>query len=225
MAIEKRVSDHQRQAKEPNETVAILLVNLKCTLSLLETLPMAYKQMRSAVVELQRLFLELQAVLDWQEKWKPALDGIQEPPTSFPTVVGTIVQNPRLAEVMFRVGISVWLIWNTRDLWKVRIDSRVEARVAPEVLKTGPLPRGQPVFTGSFADPVKHAAIRGAYSSYVSLENPFFVSKSSLPVSSLPLRPIPQPPKESRRNRKKQRHDPCTCKTVALSFTQCCRYT
>ena len=70
---------------------------------------MSFRHIEFVVRDLQRLWLEIWAILDYMEIYKPRMDGHTSPGDVADTV-GTITTSIRVAQDMFLAGLPCWLI-------------------------------------------------------------------------------------------------------------------
>ncbi|TFK59463.1 hypothetical protein BDN72DRAFT_865134 [Pluteus cervinus] len=76
------------------------------------SLALTFEQLKFSWTDVQRLYLELQAALDFAVKFRPRMTGeIWYDPTLPPArTVGTITSNPAVLQQMYSAGLPVWLI-------------------------------------------------------------------------------------------------------------------
>lgn len=119
-----------RAEKRPSSSTPLLpplVKTLKHAFARLDTMVTSYSDMLSGVALVQRLYLELVALLDYLEKYRPRMDGFSLPSTSHVAdVVGAFTTDARVAQDFFEAGIPVWFI----RPWSVFSDERIREEVA-----------------------------------------------------------------------------------------------
>jgi hypothetical protein len=67
------------------------------------------------ITEFQRLFLEIYALLDYLEIYRPRMDGQQPPATSVANCIGAFTHIPNIAQCFHRAGLPIWFLhpWKT----------------------------------------------------------------------------------------------------------------
>ena len=66
--------------------------------------------MRSNVTEFQCLYLELYALLDYLEIYKPCMDGHQPPATTVTNCIGAFTNMPHITQYFHRAGLHIWFL-------------------------------------------------------------------------------------------------------------------
>lgn len=98
--------------------------SMKTIFSYIWSCPVSHSQLVEIVVAFQRCFLELVALLDYFEKYKPMMDGETEPEHSeCAHVVGAFVDNSVDAQMLFAARIPFWYIAPASELDRVIIRS------------------------------------------------------------------------------------------------------
>ncbi len=88
----------------------LLSVNLRRSLSRLRAVAMARKEVLFECRQIQRLWMELWALLDYIEIFEPYMEGRVPPATETAKVIGCFVHNADVAERLFAAGIPYWFI-------------------------------------------------------------------------------------------------------------------
>ncbi|TFK59503.1 hypothetical protein BDN72DRAFT_865099 [Pluteus cervinus] len=93
------------------------------------SLALTYEQLRFAWTDVQRLFLEVQAALDYAVKFRPRMTGeIWHDPTLPPArTVGTITSNPAVVQQMYSAGLPVWFLRTYGAVAAARVDAVTDA--------------------------------------------------------------------------------------------------
>jgi hypothetical protein len=94
----------------------------------LHLLPMSESQVFIAFCHVQRLCLELLAMVDYAELFIPRMRGSMACATSAEHRMGAFTYDPHIAEQFMRAGLPVWLIRPYTELPHTRIDSVVQVR-------------------------------------------------------------------------------------------------
>ncbi|KAF8801223.1 hypothetical protein BYT27DRAFT_7262257 [Phlegmacium glaucopus] len=81
----------------------------------ISSLKSAFGQMQFNVTEFQHYYLEIRALLDYLEIYKPHMDGLQPAATIVANCIGAFTNTPRVAQYFFTAGLPVWVIqpWKT----------------------------------------------------------------------------------------------------------------
>lgn len=110
--IRARYSTYEKRldSKSPNVIAALLNTALSHSFIRLKSLPATYTQIRFGVTELQRLILELRAVLDYLEIYKPIMDGAFTTPPSSTKYMGAFTTNPRVVQDFHIARVPVWYV-------------------------------------------------------------------------------------------------------------------
>ncbi|TFK61296.1 hypothetical protein BDN72DRAFT_904234 [Pluteus cervinus] len=123
---------------------------------------------------LQRIFLELLAVLDYWEVYESLLTGIACPPSNdLAPVMGCFVYNGNDAEMFFRARIRVWFIRPCTELRNAQIRQRVPCTRPDLSLTVKPAPHSSPIYTGPATDPTKYRVIFTHLLRTLRYTNPF----------------------------------------------------
>ncbi|KAF5359920.1 hypothetical protein D9758_013988 [Tetrapyrgos nigripes] len=162
----------------------------------LETLSTSYRQMRVAVVSLQRTFLELLALLGYCRTYKPRMDGRENAASSPLPLVGAFVWDLDVAGQLYRAGIPFWYIHHVRDLPGVEIKTLGPLRSFDDLERKDCVFSPRIIHTGSPDFSAQYAAIAEDTSGVFRRHNPFqSVPRPHLDVASssrLVIRTIPQ---------------------------------
>lgn len=99
---------------EKHGVISELILVLESHLHRLEFIATNFRKMQLGVRETQRLYLELRAVLDFEEVYYPLIKGANSATFQSPRVTGNVVgaftNDLAFCDGFFRAGIPVWLI-------------------------------------------------------------------------------------------------------------------
>jgi hypothetical protein len=111
--LKERVESYRK--KSPNPMVPLLARAMDDALVRLHSLKSPFGLMWFKVTEFQRLYLELYALLDYLEIYKPRMDGLQPAATTVANCIGAFTHNPQIAQYFHIAGLPIWLIqpWET----------------------------------------------------------------------------------------------------------------
>ena len=112
--IEDKVAEYCKTASKPNPLFFLLVTSMKHALSHLRCLKSAFGQMRFGVTKVQRYYLEIHALLNYLQIYKPHMDGAQ-PAATVANCIGAFTNIPHVAQDFMTAGLPVWLIhpWKT----------------------------------------------------------------------------------------------------------------
>ncbi|TFK61924.1 hypothetical protein BDN72DRAFT_903683 [Pluteus cervinus] len=123
---------------------------------------------------LQRLFLELLALLDYLERFKPMMIGQTKPDDDkLALVMGSFVYDIQQAENLMRARIRVWLIRPFRELRNARIRRVVGLRTAESTIPVKPARDSTVIYTGPATDLNKYQVIHTHLRKTLRYPNPF----------------------------------------------------
>lgn len=92
-------------------------------LNRVEFLTTTFRQMQVNCTTLQRLSLELVALIMYCEKYKPMIQGTDRCTGFARDAMGAFVTKVQDAERLFRAGIPYWFVHPVRNLLRIRIDN------------------------------------------------------------------------------------------------------
>ncbi|THV03422.1 hypothetical protein K435DRAFT_851900 [Dendrothele bispora CBS 962.96] len=88
----------------------------------LDALLLSFRQVCYAVASVQRLWLELHALLDYCQVYKPRMNDRDISPSSSPdNLLGAFTWNVNHAELLFRARIPFWFLHDVKDVPKVSV--------------------------------------------------------------------------------------------------------
>ena len=107
--LNQRVEQYQTNIN-PCPLTHSLSVNLCRTLSRLRAVAMTRKEVLFECRQVQRQWMELQALMDYIETYEPHMEGHVPPAKATANVIGCFVHEAHIAERLFSAGIPYWLI-------------------------------------------------------------------------------------------------------------------
>jgi len=143
----------------------------------LTVLPMSLRRAQITVREVQRMFLELQAFVDWQDIYESRMNGqvVADPAAPVARVIGAFTTNVGLCEDLYRAKIPAFLIRPYHVLAGMCI-SEVVTALRPDG-NIPMLPATQPsyatIYRGSATSEEKYMAMRRFTRFFHAYPNPF----------------------------------------------------
>jgi hypothetical protein len=112
---EEKITEYCKTTSSPNRLLLLLAKSMRHALFRLRSLKSAFGQMRFGVTEFQRYYLEIYALIDYLQIYKPRMDGAQPAATAVANCIGAFTNVPRVAQEFQTAGLPVWLIhsWKT----------------------------------------------------------------------------------------------------------------
>ena len=172
--------------------VSELVAVFKLLLHHLEYISTTFRKMQITVCEGQRVFLELQALLDFEEFYRPrmALPYI----STAANVMGASTSDLSVCDALFRAGIPVWLVRPYTALHSIRIRALAPLLttdgIIPVDLPSGPA-RLRTIYAGPANKLEKYMAIARYVRELLQFPDPFGSVRAS------PLREPPPPVQSS----------------------------
>jgi hypothetical protein len=107
--------ERYRSNTPPNCIPPILDPNVKMIehgLTRLQSVYTNFRQMEFGIRDVQRIWLEITAMLDYMEIFKPKMDGLlgNRPPAQAAETIGAFTNDLRVAQDLFLAGLPYWLI-------------------------------------------------------------------------------------------------------------------
>ncbi|RDB30337.1 hypothetical protein Hypma_007053 [Hypsizygus marmoreus] len=127
------------------------------------------------VREIQRMYLELQACLNWQDIYQPRMNARVTVDSKVARVIGTFTMNLGICEDLYRSGIPIFLIRPSDQINTMRIRS-VVTPVHPEgfiPVEEAIRPTYRSIYRGPATDEKKYLAIRRFARRLQVYANPF----------------------------------------------------
>jgi hypothetical protein len=153
--------------------VSELVSVLKLLLHHLEHISTTFRKMQITVRETQRVFLELQVLLDFEEIYRPRMTL---PPVSIPAnVVGADTADLKVCDALFRAGIPVWLLRPYTALQSIRVRAIAPLQAAHGIIPLDP-PSGpvhRTIYVGSPNKLDKYIAIARYVRELLQFPDPF----------------------------------------------------
>lgn len=184
--IEGRTTEYRKTTSRPNPFLSLLVISMKHAMSRLRSLKSAFGQMRFGVTEFQRYYLEIHALLDYLQIYKPRMDGAQPAATAVADCIGAFTNVPRVAQDFMTAGLPVWLIhsWNTGPfpynvLQVVTPEDPVDSLCTSQ--QDPPFPV---IFRGYMNTLEKHDAIYCYSRTWLAFKDPFQDEPPSVPTSN-----------------------------------------
>ena len=200
------------RAVEPKFSGISLVAQLGSTLRLLlhhlEFVSTTFRTTQRIVCETQRLTLELRALLDYQEFYKPRMDQTYTFSAN-KGVMGAFTYNLNTCDTLFRTGIPVWLIRPYTEIHSIRIKALTQLCFASGTIPLDP-PIGSPfpkIFVGSANCLEKYIAVARYVSRLLQYPDPFGS------IRATPLAGLPPPPPQA--------HASASAGSKSLRFTPC----
>lgn len=161
-SIEDRIEDHKRTFPKTNKHLLLLVRAMQDSFARLKSLKTKFTEMRLAVTEFQRYYLETYGCLDYLEIYKPRMEGLRPQAESVENCVGAFTHSARTVQEFCNAGLPVWFLRPSSD-W----DSPMRCNILEIVTPLDPAnilcvmehyPLFPAIFWGSSADPKKHIA-------------------------------------------------------------------
>ena len=112
------------KALESHRGVAPLSTNLERALSRLRAVPASHRGAMIGLRLVQRLWLELHALMEYVDRYLPSMEGRAPPATQVADVIGCFVHKAYIAEQLLAAGIPYWFIrevhrFNTENILSI----------------------------------------------------------------------------------------------------------
>ena len=134
---------------------------LQQVLGQLQSVQMSFCHLEFIVWDLQRVWLEVWAVLDYKEIYKPHMDGLAPPGAGVANTVGTFMMTIRVAQDMFLASLPCWLIRPSSQFDDKKIFSIAEIFSPKDYIVMEPHKHNYPIiFKGPATDLEKYHAIK-----------------------------------------------------------------
>ena len=144
---------------------------------------MSFRHIEFVVRDLQRLWLEIWAILDYMEIYKPRMDGHTSPGDVADTV-GTITTSIRVAQDMFLAGLPCWLIWPSNAFRDEKISVIGQIFHPKDYVNLEPHKFNYPViFKGVATDLQKYRAMEAFARNFLCSRDPFALSSTPLSLA------------------------------------------
>jgi hypothetical protein len=160
-------------------------------LARLESVHTNFRQMAVGVRDVQRCWLDVTAMLDYMQIYKPRMDSAQLAVNSFTekaaNTIGVFTNEVRVAQDFYHAGLPCWLIRPVSDFGKTNV-LKVVPLLPPDnyVILTPHHRFKYPViFEGSASSFEKYNAILGAARNFLRYPDPFNISSTDDSTSKL----------------------------------------
>ena len=112
MFLEGRATKYQQSISPERKSPSIqpALKWIQQVLAQLHSVQMSFRHIQFVVRDLQRVWLDVWAILDYMEIYKPRMDGVALPGLGVADTIGCFTINIRVAQDMFLAGLPCWLI-------------------------------------------------------------------------------------------------------------------
>ena len=157
-----------------------LIPTLEHLLHRVEFIATNFRQVQLGVRETQRVYLELRAVLDYEEIYYPCLKGVSSQSFSYPcitaNVMGAFTNDLSVCDCFFRAGIPVWLIRPFSELHSIRVRKLVPLQPAGNLIPIDAATRPShcTIYRGGGDDVGKYHALARHVKGYLHYPNPFW---------------------------------------------------
>jgi hypothetical protein len=153
-------------------------------LARLESVNTNFRQMEFSVRDVQRIWLELTALLDYMEIYKPRMDGRVSSASEVSSTIGVFTHDLRVAQDFFTAGLPCWLIRPASDFTNQIIHNVVAPESAERTLSFSPHSFPYPVlFTGTASSLQKYHLIHQYAKNFLRAPDPFNASSDPESVS------------------------------------------
>jgi hypothetical protein len=184
-----------------------LLSTLRLLLYHLEFISATFRTTQIVVRETQRLSLELRALLDYEEVYRPRMASAVSLYRVNANITGAFTNDLAVCDAFFRAGIPVWLIRPYTVLASIRVKALARLWFAHGTIPFDP-PHGPPVpsiYVGSGTSLNKYIAIARHVRRLLQFPNPF----GSVRAPLLANLPPPLAHRPSNEGSKSKRFTPC----------------
>lgn len=180
--LEVRVESHKEAFPHPNKFLLMLVRAMQDSYARLDSLKTTFTEMRTAVTEFQRYYLEVYGCLDYLEIYKPRMEGLRPPPETVMNCVGAITNIPRIVQDFYNAGLPVWFM-RPSSFWDTPVKCNILEIVTPldpaDVLCVSEhYPPFPAIFYGSPTDLRRHGAIYTQSRLRLIFKDPFGGPKS-----------------------------------------------
>jgi hypothetical protein len=181
-----KITEYRKTTSQPNPLLLLLATSLRHAMSRLRSMKSAFGQMRFGVTEFQRYYLEIHALLDYLQIYKPRMDGAQPAATAVANCIGVFTNVLHVAQDFQTAGLPVWLMHHWKggpfpyNVLKVvtpqdPVDSLCFSHQDP------PFPV---IYRGFMNTPEKHDAIHSYSRIWLAFKDPFQDEPPSVPTSN-----------------------------------------
>jgi hypothetical protein len=163
------------QNSTPNSLVSLLVRAMDDSLIRLGSLKSPFGLMWFKVTEFQRLYLEIYALLDYLQIYKPRMDGLQPPATTVANCIGAFTNIPHIAQYFHTAGLPIWFIqpWKTGPFPYNVLDVVSPLDPADSLCISPHDPPFPVIFRGYVNSREKHDAIQSYSRKWLVFKDPF----------------------------------------------------
>ncbi len=189
--LEDRVKKYQKSTR-PEQNSPILQPSVKWLQQVLDqifSVQMSFRHMQFVVRDFQRVWLDVWAILDYMEIYKPRMDGHAVPGDGVADTVGTFTTSIRVAQDMFLAGLPCWLIRASKTFDDQKIYAIGQIFHPKDYVVLEPHKFNYPViFKGPATNEQKYRAMETFARNFLCSQDPFAMSctPSSLAGASQP---------------------------------------
>jgi hypothetical protein len=190
-----------------------LVTVFKLLLHHLELISTTFRKMQITVREAQRVFLELEALLDFEEFYRSRM--ILPTASAVVNVIGAFTTDLKVCDGLFWAGIPVWLVRPYTQLHSIRVRALSPLQTPDGVIPLDP-PPGPPqrtIYTGAANRFAKYSAIAQHIRGLLQFPDPFGC-ECAKPLTAPP--PLARPSGNDQGS-SSRRFTPCTA-------PPCCSY-
>ena len=140
----------------------------------LQSVYTTFRQTEFIVRDVQRMWLELRAVLDYMEIYKPRMDGHAPAAVCAADTIGVFTSSIQIAQDFFIAGLPCWLIGPSSQIIDWKITQVVDILRPEDQLTLAQHPFPYPViFSGSASSLKKYRSIDQYARNFLCFPNPF----------------------------------------------------
>jgi hypothetical protein len=107
--LKERVEIYKKKSKSTSQ-LSLLVRAMDDALTRMGSLKSPFGLMWFKITEFQRIYLEIYALLDYLEIYKPRMDGHQLPATTVANCIGAFTNIPQIAQFFHIAGLPIWFI-------------------------------------------------------------------------------------------------------------------
>ena len=173
--LQSRATAYLKNDRFPKKAEGVMVLSnaLEQGITRLESLPMSLQQAGFCLSHVQRLYLELVALLDYITIYKLRIDGHLPAATQVASTMGVITENPMVAQDFIRAGLPVWLIRSYKEVPATRIDALKMPRQPADLCMEDAHLAHDTMFVGKADDPNKYLTISRYIHYFFRYPNPF----------------------------------------------------
>ena len=172
-----------QQSTPPQRSSPIIQPSIKWLQQVLDQLlsiQMSFRHIKFIVRDLQRIWLDIWAILDYMEIYKPCMDGHAPPGKGVADMVGTFTISIHVAQDMFLASLPCWLIRSSSTFGDNKIFRIAEMFHPKDYIILGPHKFNYPIiFKGPATALKKYRAIEHFARNFLCTQNSFAMSCTS----------------------------------------------